>query len=112
MVTITKKDIVEKIFKEVVEKNQLDLKQKQVQDIIQELLNQIKDNLAKGNRIEFREFGIFTIHETPERIAQNPATLEKVKVPKRYNVRFKQGRLMKEAMKNEPPKSTNTTEVN
>lgn len=99
MGTITKKDVVEKILLDVVEKRQLDIKQKDVQNIIQELLNLIRDDLAKGNRIEFREFGVFSVHETPQRIAQNPATLEKVTVPKRYNVRFKQGQKMKEIVR-------------
>jgi nucleoid DNA-binding protein len=95
MGTITKKDIVEKILLDIVEKRHVDIKQKDVQNIIQELLNLIRDELAKGNRVEFREFGIFSVHETPSRIAQNPATLEKVVVPKRFNVRFKQGQKMK-----------------
>jgi len=99
MGTITKKDIVEKIFLELAGTKQIEIKQKDVQNIIQELLNLIRDELAKGNRVEFREFGIFSVHETPSRIAQNPATLEKVVVPKRYNVRFKQGQKMKETIR-------------
>ncbi len=99
MGTITKKDIVEKIFLEIAGKKKIELKQKDVQNIIQELLNIIRDELAKGNRVEFREFGIFSVHETPSRIAQNPATLEKVLVPKRFNVRFKQGQKMKETIR-------------
>ena len=70
-----------------------------MQDVVQELLNSIKDNLAQGNRIEFREFGVFSVHETPERMAQNPATLQKVIVPRRFSVRFKQGLLMKERIR-------------
>lgn len=99
MGTITKKDIIEKILVEVVENRKIDIKQKDIQNIIQDLLNMIRDELSKGNRIEFREFGVFSIHETPPRIAQNPATLEKVQVPKRYNVRFKQGQKMKEIIR-------------
>ena len=107
MSTITKKDIIEKILLDLVEKKNLDIKQKDIQNIIQELLNLIRDDLAKGNRIEFREFGVFSVHETPSRIAQNPATLEKVVVPRRFNVRFKQGQKMKNTIKESvDPKAT------
>ena len=95
MSTITKKDIIEKILQNAVENRKVDLTNKDVQNIIQELLSLIIKNLAKGNRIEFREFGVFSVHESPQRIAQNPATLEKVSVPRRFNVRFKQGQKMK-----------------
>lgn len=108
MGTITKKDIIEKIFQDQVTQKGLDMKPKDVQNIIQELLNLIRDELAKGNRIEFREFGIFSVNETKGRIAQNPATLEKVIVPKRYNVRFKPGHKMKDLIKNSD--QSNSTE--
>jgi len=96
MSTITKKDMVESIMEEVSQLRKMEIKQRDVQNVIQELLNMIRDELAKGNRLEFREFGIFSVHESPERMAQNPATLEKVPVPRRFNVRFKPGQKMKQ----------------
>ena len=37
--------------------------------------------LGKGNRLEFRDFGVFDVRERAERVAQNPKTLERVQVP-------------------------------
>ena len=55
-------------------------------------------DLAKGNRLEFRDFGVFEVRETAPRIAQNPKTLEPVEVPAKQVVKFKAGRLMKQGM--------------
>ena len=54
------------------------------------------DELTNGNRLEFRDFGVFEVRERAARIAQNPKTLEQVQVPARKAVRFKIGRLMRE----------------
>ena len=54
--------------------------------------------LARGNRLEFRDFGVFEIRERAGRVAQNPKTLERVSVPPRKSVRFKIGRLMQQSL--------------
>jgi len=96
MTTITKNYIVEEISEKIPLLRKLEINSKDVQKVIQELLDRIKGELTKGNRLEFRKFGVFFIHENPERMAQNPATLEKVKVPRRFRVKFKPGKIMKE----------------
>ncbi|PCJ57265.1 MAG: hypothetical protein COA79_16295 [Planctomycetota bacterium] len=107
MSTITKKEMVERIFKEVIEKQEIQMEQKEVLAIVQELFNQIIHELSKGHRIEFREFGVFAVHETPSRIAQNPATLKKLVAPKSHGVRFKPGQRMKELIRASTPKEAN-----
>ena len=67
-----------------------------VKEVVQSFLNEIIDELARGNRLEFREFGVFEVRERAARRAQNPRTLEKVDVPKKRVVRFKVGRRMRE----------------
>ena len=64
--------------------------------VIQTFLDQMISELVKGNRLEFRDFGIFETRTRAARIAQNPKTLEKVRVPAKRSVRFKTGRLMKQ----------------
>ena len=54
--------------------------------------------LANGNRLEFRDFGIFDIKTCEAREAQNPKTLEKVHVPAKRMVKFKMGRAMKQKL--------------
>ena len=67
-----------------------------VRDVLQRFLNEIIDELARGNRLEFREFGVFEVRERAPRIAQNPRTLEKVPVPAKRVVKFKVGRVMRD----------------
>jgi integration host factor subunit beta len=66
--------------------------------VIQAFLDEIIDELAKGNRLEFREFGVFETKTRAAREAQNPKTLEKVHVPAKCSVKFKMGRLMKQKL--------------
>ena len=95
--TITKKELVARIAEKT---NQTKVVAK---DIIQMFLNEIIDELGRGNRLEFREFGVFEIKERAARKAQNPRTLEKVDVPAKRVVKFKVGRLMKESVCNPRP---------
>ena len=67
-----------------------------VKKIIQAFLDQIIDELAKGNRLEFRDFGVFEPKMRAARMAQNPKTLERVRVPAKRSVKFKPGRLMQQ----------------
>lgn len=90
MTTITKKELVNRIAAKT---GQTKVVTKQV---IQMFLDDIIEELGKGNRLEFREFGVFEIKERAARKAQNPRTLQKVDVPAKRVVKFKVGRMMKE----------------
>ena len=67
--------------------------------IIKSFLDEIIAELAKGNRLEFRDFGVFEPREHAPRTAQNPKTLERIHVPAKRVVKFKMGRLMKQKLK-------------
>ena len=74
-------------------------KQRIAKNIIQTFMDEMIEELAQGNRLEFREFGVFdTFHKEP-RIARNPHTGDMVKVPAKAVVRFKVGRLMKQRVR-------------
>jgi integration host factor subunit beta len=90
MPTITKKDFVDRIA----EKTQC--KRIVVKTVVHEFLDEIISELAKGNRLEFRDFGVFEVRERAARVAQNPKTLEPVEVPAKRAVKFKMGRIMRE----------------
>ena len=92
MATITKKELIDKIAEKA------GIKQPTVRTIVQQFLDEISSELAKSNRLEFREFGIFEVKERAARIAQNPKTMEPIEVPAKRTVKFKMGRLMKEKM--------------
>lgn len=92
MKTITKKDLVDRIADGVGQKRVV------VKRIVQQFLDEIVEELGNGNRLEFRDFGVFEIRERAARVAQNPKTMEKVPVPRKRTVKFKIGRLMKEQL--------------
>ena len=88
--TIAKRTIAERIAE------RHGLGQIQTLQIVQAFLDEIIDELAKGNRLEFRDFGVFETVVRKARTALNPKTLEKVQVSSKVVVKFKVGRLMKE----------------
>lgn len=69
-----------------------------VKKIIQQFLDEIVLELGQGNRLEFRDFGVFELRARAARVAQNPKTMEKVFVPSKRTVKFKIGRLMKQRL--------------
>jgi integration host factor subunit beta len=89
MATITKKELIDRITKSTQCRNIT------VKEIVQQFLEEISTELGKGNRLEFRDFGVFEVKERAERTAQNPKTLEKIQVPARRSVKFKIGRIMR-----------------
>ncbi len=95
MSTTTKKDLIDKIAEETAQKRTA------VKKTVQSFLDNVIRELSEGNRLEFRDFGVFEIRQRAPRIAQNPKTLERVPVPAKKTVKFKVGRLMKMALENE-----------
>lgn len=97
MATITKKELIERIA------TKCGVKRSVSKRIVQEFLNQMIAELRKGNRLEFRDFGVFEVKERAARQAQNPKTLERVMVPAKRTVKFKIGRLMRDSVENHGP---------
>ena len=84
MATITKKELIDRIA------DGTGHRRVQVKKVIQQFLDEVVNELGKGNRLEFRDFGVF---ETKLR-----KTLEPVEVPEKRTVKFKVGRLMKQRL--------------
>ena len=89
MHTVTKKELVDRIAEK------LKRKRVAVKEVIQTFLDEVINELGNGNRLEFRDFGVFETRERAARVAQNPKTLQRVHVPAKRAVKFKMGRLMK-----------------
>jgi integration host factor subunit beta len=92
MSTITKKELIDRIAE------QSQQKRVHVKRTVQQFLDEIIAELGKGNRLEFRDFGVFETRLRKARRAQNPKTLAPVAVPQKRTVKFKVGRLMKEKL--------------
>src|SRR4051794_5178116 len=92
MATITKKELIDRIAEGAGQRRV------QVKIVVQQFLDEIVNELGKGNRLEFRDFGVFETKVRKARKAQNPKTLEPVAVPEKRTVKFKVGRLMKQKL--------------
>ena len=92
MATITKKELIDRIAESANSRRVL------VKKVVQQFLDEIVNELGRGNRLEFRDFGVFETKLRKARKAQNPKTLEPVAVPEKRTVKFKVGRLMKQKL--------------
>jgi integration host factor subunit beta len=92
MATITKKELIDRIAEGT------GGRRVQVKRVVQQFLDEVIAELGKGNRLEFRDFGVFETKIRKARKAQNPKTLEPVEVPEKRTVKFKVGRLMKQKL--------------
>ena len=90
MASITKRELVQRISET------MDCRQFVVRDVVQAFLDEMVKELSRGNRLEFREFGIFQPIVRGPRQARNPRTGVTVSVPSRAAIHFKPGRLMRE----------------
>ncbi|MCK5113866.1 MAG: integration host factor subunit beta [Phycisphaerae bacterium] len=92
MHTITKKELVDRIADQTGQKRVV------VKKVVQLFLDEVIEELGRGNRLEFRDFGVFETKHRAARIAQNPKTLQRVEVPPKRTVKFKVGRMMKQKL--------------
>lgn len=92
MATITKKELIDRIAESTAQKRV------NVKRIVQQFLDEVVSELGKGNRLEFRDFGVFETKLRKARKAQNPKTLAPVSVPEKRTVKFKVGRVMKQRL--------------
>jgi len=90
MATTTKREIAERVAQ------QTGLAQIDVKRVIQVLFDEIVKDVCSGNRLEFRDFGVFEVVVRKPRTGRNPKTGQKVAVPPKTVVTFKMGKVMKE----------------
>jgi integration host factor subunit beta len=67
-----------------------------VEAAVKALLDQLRDALGNGERIEIRGFGSFSLHYRPPRQARNPKTGETVSTTGKYSPHFKPGKELRE----------------
>jgi integration host factor subunit beta len=72
-----------------------------VERIVTTIFDEISEALARGDRVELRGFGAFSVKQRDARIGRNPRTGEAVHVAEKHIPFFKTGKLLRERM-NEP----------
>jgi integration host factor subunit beta len=74
------------------------LYQRDVENIVNAILGEITDAMARGDRVELRGFGAFSVKHRPARTGRNPRTGAHVSVDQKSVPFFKTGKEMRERL--------------
>ena len=74
--------------------------QRDVENIVSAVFDEITDALASGNRVELRGFGAFSVKNRPARVGRNPRTGESVEVDEKWVPFFKTGKELRDRLNN------------
>jgi len=83
------------------------LYQRDVENIVNAILDTIADALARGDRVELRGFGAFSVKKRDARTGRNPRTGESVEISEKSVPVFKTGKEMRQRL-NAAPKVLKT----
>jgi integration host factor subunit beta len=88
---MTKSELIERLA-EMMEHVQA----RDIEIAVKELLEQMVQTLQKGDRIEIRGFGSFSLHYRAPRVGRNPKTGETVELDGKYVPHFKPGKELRD----------------
>lgn len=88
---MTKSELIEKLATKLNH-----IATKDVEAAIKEILEMMAQSLAKGDRIEIRGFGSFSLHYRAPRVGRNPKTGDSVELSGKYVPHFKPGKELRE----------------
>ena len=74
------------------------LYQRDIERIVTTIFDEISAALARGQRVELRGFGAFSVKQRPARTARNPRTGESVQVAEKHIPFFKTGKELRESL--------------
>ena len=92
--SINKKDLIEIIAKE-----QDQLPYRDIELSVKTIIKSMVNSLKKGERIEIRGFGSFSLRYRKSRVGRNPKSGQSVNIEERYVPHFKPGKNLKERVK-------------
>ncbi len=93
--SMTKSELIERLTHK-----QRHLPASDVELAVKEMLEQMSKALSRGERIEVRGFGSFSLHYRPPRMGRNPKTGSSVALPGKYVPHFKPGKDLRECVNN------------
>ena len=80
------------------------LYQRDIERIVTTVFDEIAAALSRGDRVERRGFGAFSVKQRPPRIGRNPRTGDSVQVAGKHIPFFKTGKELRERLnEGEPP---------
>ncbi len=95
--TLGGKMIRSELVQKIAEENP-HLYQRDVERIVSTIFDSIIDAMSRGNRVELRGFGAFSVKKRESRIGRNPRTGESVSVDEKHVPFFKTGKLLRDRL--------------
>jgi len=89
---VTKADLISAVAENV------DLKKKDVERVVNSVFSTIEAALAKGDKVQLVGFGTFLVRRRPARVGRNPQTGEDINIPETTVPVFKPGKSLKDAV--------------
>lgn len=89
--------IKSELVQRIAEKNP-HLYQRDIEKVVNAVLNGITDALVRGDRVELRGFGAFSVKRRDARLGRNPRTGDHVEVVEKAVPFFKTGKEMRERL--------------
>jgi len=77
--------------------------QKDVERVVSAIFDSITRALERGDRVELRGFGAFSVKQRDARTGRNPRTGEPVAIEQKWTPVFKPGKDMRERLDRPPP---------
>lgn len=90
---MTKSELITKLANE-----NTHLFQRDIENIVSTIFDEVSNALAHGDRVELRGFGAFSIKGRGARVGRNPRTGESVEVGEKYIPYFKTGKQLRERL--------------
>lgn len=72
-----------------------------VERIVSIIFDEITDALARGDRVELRGFGAFSVKHRPARVGRNPRSGEAVRIEEKWSPFFKAGKELRDRLNRE-----------
>ncbi|MGH1354881.1 MAG: integration host factor subunit beta [Thalassovita sp.] len=92
-------ELIQKIFEENQDRsseNQLTMRD--AEKIVNTVFDEITGAMARGDRVELRGFGAFSVKQRDARVGRNPRTGESVEVEEKHVPFFKTGKLLRDRL--------------
>ncbi len=72
-----------------------------IERIVSIIFQEIADSLARGERVELRGFGAFSVKHRPSRVGRNPRSGEPVRIDEKFSPFFKAGKELRDRLNGE-----------
>ena len=69
-----------------------------IERIVSIVFDEVSDALARGERVELRGFGAFSVKHRPARVGRNPRSGEAVQIDEKWSPFFKSGKELRDRL--------------